>query len=605
MSESNAVTKAPPKMPNTMPLAKVTSLQDAFDHPDFAKRVAGAVPKTMSPDRMIRTFVQACHRTPMLVKVPVMQLVGAFMTCALIGLEPNTPLQHCHLIPFQKWRNRSGTWEVERVDINLIFGYPGLLDLSFRSGMVMNVHADAVWSNDDFSFSYGTGAHLRHRPTGHHHDGERPTHAYMHASIKGGGEAFEVMPYNDVLLIRNSSQGYQSALKARDEAEKKNRAAPPAFTEAPWVKHEIAMARKTAFRAGSKWLPRSIELAAALHIDEAQDRKLIDFGAAVIDQDAITIGLPEQSDSDSDTTQSTTQTRQREAPATNEQERVTTTTQTATRSQTAAKPQQTRVVDDGPPAGHPAAGDDDSQSSETSDETAQDGASGDVYYLSDEQGEPIEGPEGATEDPIKFLQALRGRWETSRDRRNLMENNADTIQAACAASTDAAKWFEDQDWSEAPAHEKQTKTTTKASKSTYPLQFPSKGGRVDFVGATGLVRTTIAGMTDLADVIEFDDAHRSIIDKFPAIAKSNIRTLIAQRRGELGEVASDPDQDWLNSIIENDLPNFKTSRDLRATLGSTVMTTRFARIEREKPEMYERFKTTVNARDTELAGKAV
>jgi hypothetical protein len=58
------------------------------------------------------------------------------------------------------------------------------------------------------------------------------------------------------------------------------------------VAHEIQMARKTAFRSGSKWLPRSVELAAAIAIDEAQDRRRhMDFSTVM---DAPTIdGTPD------------------------------------------------------------------------------------------------------------------------------------------------------------------------------------------------------------------------------------------------------------------------------------------------------------------------
>jgi recombination protein RecT len=256
------------------------SLEEAFQTKEFLDRIAASVPQHMQPNRMLRTFVSAVQKAPLLAKADLKSFVGACLTCSQVGLEPNTPLQHAFLIPFKnrRWNPQTRQRDIETVEINLIFGYPGLLDLSYRSGEVTSVHADVVWRSDEFSFEYGSNAHLRHKPTGQRGEGESPIAAYMHASLRGG-QAFEVLPWPEVLRIRNRSQAYRMALAAREEAESKGRRLPPAWTEAPWVAHEIAMARKTAFRSGSKWLPRSVEMASAIALDEAQERRRsMDFG---------------------------------------------------------------------------------------------------------------------------------------------------------------------------------------------------------------------------------------------------------------------------------------------------------------------------------------
>ena len=172
----------------------------------------------------------------------------------------------------------------------MIFGYPGLIDLSYRTGLVRNIHPDVVFPGDEFSFEYGTNAHLKHVPR-QRRPGDVPLFAYMHAQLKDG-QAFEVMPYADVLAIRNKAQAYRYALEAKEKAESEGKRLPASWTEAPWVAHEFAMARKTAVRAGSKWLPRSVELYSALAVEDAQDRgRHVDFGAVM---DAKTIdGSPD------------------------------------------------------------------------------------------------------------------------------------------------------------------------------------------------------------------------------------------------------------------------------------------------------------------------
>jgi recombination protein RecT len=273
-----------PKRSHHEPLHKVTRLQDAFEHPDFINRIKQAVPKHLSPDRMLAVFVQSVQKTPKLREVNMMSLLGAFLSVASVGLEPNTALQHAHLIPFEKkkWNPATRTRELERVDVNVIFGYQGLLELAYRSGLLRSIHADVVWKGDEFDFWYGSGSTLKHKPLGGvRAEGELPVWAYMHANMKGDAEMFEVMPMADILRVRDSTQAYSSALYALDDANKKGWKPPASYTEAPWVKHLVPMSKKTVFRAGSKWLPKSIELASAIALDELQERSNPNYGAVI------------------------------------------------------------------------------------------------------------------------------------------------------------------------------------------------------------------------------------------------------------------------------------------------------------------------------------
>ena len=279
-----AAPPAPPKRSHHAPLAQVKNLSDAFEHPDFIARIKQAAPKHMSPDRMLSTFILAVRKTPKLLKVDMMSFLGACIGLASVGLEPNTPLGQAYLIPFDesKWNPRTRQREVLRTNVQVIFGYQGLLDLSYRSGMTRSIHADVVWQGDEFDFHYGTGGQLKHRPLGKDQpEDAMPIWAYMHAAMKGEAENFEVMPISAVLKVRNGTQAYRAAEAARQQAAEKGWKVPASYTEAPWVRHFVPMARKTVFRAGSKWLPKSIELAAALAWDELQDRRNPDYGAII------------------------------------------------------------------------------------------------------------------------------------------------------------------------------------------------------------------------------------------------------------------------------------------------------------------------------------
>jgi recombination protein RecT len=200
--------------------------------------------KHMKPERMMRLMANAIRTTPKLAQSDPLTLLGSMMTCASLGLEPNTVLGHAYLIPFDN--KRKGITEIQ-----LVLGYKGMIDLARRSGHVVNIHADVVYDNDEFSYEYGSNQHLRHIPGSARNT---PTHAYCHAKLTDG-EAFIVLPYAEVLKVRDASQGYKTALKY---GKKDN----------PWIAHEHQMARKTAVRALFNELPISIEkVVDALEVD--------------------------------------------------------------------------------------------------------------------------------------------------------------------------------------------------------------------------------------------------------------------------------------------------------------------------------------------------
>ena len=66
--------------------------------------LAMALPKHVSADRMLRTVTTALRTTPKLADCTPLSFLGAVMSCASLGLEPNNPLQHAWLIP--RWSGK-------------------------------------------------------------------------------------------------------------------------------------------------------------------------------------------------------------------------------------------------------------------------------------------------------------------------------------------------------------------------------------------------------------------------------------------------------------------------------------------------------------------
>jgi recombination protein RecT len=231
-----------------LPLRQVQNVRELLINDQARGQLAKVAAKHMNPERMMRVVANAIRTTPQLADCDPMSMLGALMTAASLGLEPNTPLGHAYLIPFKN--NKKGIIEVQ-----FIIGYKGFADLARRSGQIVSLHADVVYSDDEmWSFEYGSDMHLRHKP------GPRKgkkTHAYCHVTLKDG-QAFIVLPWEQVIATRDKSQGWQSAVRFNKTA------------SSPWSTHEDRMGAKTAVRAlaNAGEMPLSIEFLEAVDSDE-------------------------------------------------------------------------------------------------------------------------------------------------------------------------------------------------------------------------------------------------------------------------------------------------------------------------------------------------
>lgn len=205
--------------------------------------LAAVLPKHVDADRMLKLALGALRTTPKLLNCNVESLMGAVVTCSTLGLEPNTPLGHAYLIPFEN--RQKGT-----TDVQIVFGYKGLIDLARRSGQIVSIAAHEVCANDEFAFSYGLDEKLTHKPALTNRGD--PIAFYAVAKLVGGGYAFEVMGRDQVEEIRDASQNYKFA---REKG------------KSVWGQHFTEMGRKTVLRRLFKYLPVSIELATASNID--------------------------------------------------------------------------------------------------------------------------------------------------------------------------------------------------------------------------------------------------------------------------------------------------------------------------------------------------
>src|SRR6185436_8601826 len=175
-----------------------------------------ALPRHLDADRLLRIAMTSIQRTPKLLECTKRSLLGAIMEAAQLGLMPDGVLGHAYLVPFRNTRNGG------RMEVQLIPGYRGLIDLARRSGKVESIQARVVHKKDSFDFAYGDEPFLKHRPSDEEDPGAM-TAAYAVARLVGGEKAFEVMWKAQIDAIRKRS-------KASDSG--------------PWVTDYEEMARK-------------------------------------------------------------------------------------------------------------------------------------------------------------------------------------------------------------------------------------------------------------------------------------------------------------------------------------------------------------------------
>ncbi len=199
-----------------------------------------ALPAHLNPDRMARIALTCFRTTPKLALCEPSSVFAAVMQASQLGLEPGL-LGQCYLIPYKD-------------QCQLQIGYQGLVDLARRSGKIVSLEAHCVYTKDVFECSLGLDSKLRHEP---HWDGDRGDFrlAYAVAHLKDGGTHIEVMGRHEIERIRDRSQNVQSAKRYGKQT--------------PWDTDFAEMARKTVLRRITKFLPKSVELAQAIALDEA------------------------------------------------------------------------------------------------------------------------------------------------------------------------------------------------------------------------------------------------------------------------------------------------------------------------------------------------
>lgn len=218
---------------------------------EFARAIGGTTPAEMQrrSERFARICVTAFRQNAKLQQCSPVSILGAMMTCAQLGLEPNTPSGLAYLIP--RWNGKLRTTECQ-----FQVGYRGLLELMYRSGAIASINADVVYRQEIeaglFSYTSGIRPSIEHRidllnvsaRTGNPAD---IVAAYACAVLKSGEPVIRVVPRPEIDKAMSMSGGKSGPSDV-------------------WKTHYAEMAIKTAIHRLAKWLPST-------RVDEAFDEE--------------------------------------------------------------------------------------------------------------------------------------------------------------------------------------------------------------------------------------------------------------------------------------------------------------------------------------------
>lgn len=247
-----ATNTQPPPPTQAIAPRKGESLQSLLEK--MKGQISLALPRHMTPERMIRVALTAVQKSPQLKQCTPISIVGCIVQASQLGLEPDGVLGQCYMVPFRNKKNNN------QLEAQLQIGYRGFLTLARRSGEVSNVYSELVFECDHFAVQLGTAKQLHHVPN-YEAEGRGEVYedsseliglrgAYAVVIYKDGAVDFEYMPLAELNRIRSSS-------KAADNG--------------PWVTHPAEMYRKCPIRKLAKRLPLSPELMKAAAHDEHVD----------------------------------------------------------------------------------------------------------------------------------------------------------------------------------------------------------------------------------------------------------------------------------------------------------------------------------------------
>lgn len=203
--------------------------------PHFEQALAGVMPV----DRLIRTALISVERNPYLLRCNRQTFFNSIMTAGVLGLEMDGVTGQAFPIPFKE-------------KVQLVIGYKGYNTLGARAGLTIT--GEVVREGDEFDYSLGTDAFVRHKPS--LSSGGRVIAAWAQAAAHDRPPVISILGIDELMEIKAKSPGANGIKKA----------------ESPWNNPTIgfpAMCAKSAKRRLCRSTPLNVRMQLAARMEEA------------------------------------------------------------------------------------------------------------------------------------------------------------------------------------------------------------------------------------------------------------------------------------------------------------------------------------------------
>jgi recombination protein RecT len=258
---------------------KPRTIFEYLDDKRVQNGLAAVAGKYLSAERLLRLCINAVKKTPLLLRCDPQTVLGAVMTTAALGLEPNTVQQQAFLIPYKKRTKQGNEW-VDVYECQFQIGARGFVTLAYRSPLIVQLQAEAIHEGDQFKHRLGSQAMCEFEKALRERGDLIGAFSYVRMER---AEMTCVLPLEELLKIRARSETWRALTNnvenARDEADK--RRAEGKLAETPWVMWVDDMAAKSAIKKHAKQLPiaSSDALVTAAELDNRGDAGSLDLRA--------------------------------------------------------------------------------------------------------------------------------------------------------------------------------------------------------------------------------------------------------------------------------------------------------------------------------------
>lgn len=263
------------------------NIYQILENPKLVSSIEAVAGKYFTPERFLKLAIYAVRNTPRLLECDPQSVLGAFMTSAALGLEPNTPQQQAFLIPYKARAKINDVW-TDVMQCQFQIGYRGFITLAYRSPTIRLLKAEAIREGDLWEQMDGSDAFLKYAKALRNRGDLLG--AFCFTKLDGGVEMATVLPEEEILKIRGKSETFKAlsanVTNAKNESER--RKAEQKLAETPWVMWIDDMAAKSAVKKHCKQLPLAATepVMAASVLDNDAERGILDL-PAMADPDVV------------------------------------------------------------------------------------------------------------------------------------------------------------------------------------------------------------------------------------------------------------------------------------------------------------------------------